>query len=130
MPATHLLRSSRAVCCAVLVVASFRSDRIFGQILLTMKYLPLLLTVATAATALAAAVVQDPSHQDVLAPTEQYLIEIEPGNTRWVTEKEKWALKRVCRMLQRKIEAKVNVSYRKASTSWTSRNLDTNGDMS
>lgn len=26
---------------------------------------------------------------------EQYLIELEPGNTRWVTEEEKWELKRV-----------------------------------
>lgn len=27
--------------------------------------------------------------------SEKYLIELSPGNTRWVTEDEKWALKRV-----------------------------------
>lgn len=27
---------------------------------------------------------------------EQFLIELSPGETRWVTEDEKWALKRVC----------------------------------
>ncbi len=29
------------------------------------------------------------------AATEQYLIELGPGNTRWVTEDEKWVLRRV-----------------------------------
>lgn len=27
--------------------------------------------------------------------SEKYLIELSPGNTRWVTEEEKWALRRV-----------------------------------
>ena len=27
---------------------------------------------------------------------DQYLIELSPGETRWVTEDEKWALRRVC----------------------------------
>lgn len=62
-----------------------------------MKYLASLFASITAATALSAAVVQDPSrHQDVLAPAEQYLLEIEPGTTKWATEEEKWELKRVC----------------------------------
>ena len=30
--------------------------------------------------------------------TEKYLIELAPGNTRWVTEDEKWELRRVCPM--------------------------------
>ncbi|KAK5938890.1 Leucine aminopeptidase 1 [Knufia obscura] len=62
-----------------------------------MKYFTSLLTAATAASALSAAVLQDPSrNQDVLAPadSEQYLLEIEPGNTVWVTEDEKWELRR------------------------------------
>lgn len=29
-------------------------------------------------------------------PEEQYLIELAPGETRWVTEEEKWELRRVC----------------------------------
>jgi leucyl aminopeptidase len=29
------------------------------------------------------------------ADTETYLIELAPGNTRWVTEEEKWELRRV-----------------------------------
>ena len=57
-----------------------------------MKYFASLLT---AATAISAAVVQEPIHQDVLASSEQYLLEIEPGLTRWATEEEKWELKRV-----------------------------------
>ena len=63
-----------------------------------MKYFASLLTAATAASAFSAAVVQDPSqHQDVLAPSEaeQYLLEIEPGSTKWATEDEKWELRRV-----------------------------------
>lgn len=60
-----------------------------------MKSLASLLTVVTAATALAT--VQSPLHdQDSLTVSDQYLIEIEPGNTRWVTEEEKWELRRVC----------------------------------
>ena len=59
-----------------------------------MKGLAVLLTSVTAASALRGAVVpgQD-RHQDVIAPTEQYLLEIEPGNTAWYTEEEKWQLK-------------------------------------
>ena len=63
-----------------------------------MKYFTSLLTAATVASALSAPVVQDPSHnQDVLTPTEpeEYLLEIEPGNTVWATEDEKWELRRV-----------------------------------
>lgn len=63
-----------------------------------MKYFASLLTAVTVVSALSAAVVQDPSHhQDVLAPAEPelYLLEVEPGNTRWATEDEKWELRRV-----------------------------------
>lgn len=37
------------------------------------------------------------SDQAVLdhSPENQYLIELDPGNTRWIAEEEKWALKRV-----------------------------------
>jgi len=58
-----------------------------------MKSLASLLTAVTVAAALAT--VQSPLHdQDSLAPADQYLIEIEPGNTRWVTEEQKWELRR------------------------------------
>lgn len=60
-----------------------------------MKYIPSLLTAATAATALSGAVVQNPIHQDVISSEELYLLEIEPGLTQWATEEEKWELRRV-----------------------------------
>ena len=33
------------------------------------------------------------------ADNELYLIELAPGETQWVTEEEKWELRRVCRTL-------------------------------
>lgn len=60
-----------------------------------MKYYSLLAgLLATTATALS--IVE--SGQAVLgeaAEAERYLIELGPGNTRWITEEEKWALRRV-----------------------------------
>lgn len=57
-----------------------------------MKYCSLLAgLLTTTATALSIA-------QSVLgeaAEAERYLIELGPGNTRWITEDEKWALRRV-----------------------------------
>ena len=38
---------------------------------------------------------QRPLKDDAAAPEDQYLIELGPGETRWVTEDEKWALRRV-----------------------------------
>jgi leucyl aminopeptidase len=35
------------------------------------------------------------------ADAERYLIELAPGETQWVTEEEKWELRRVCRELYR-----------------------------
>lgn len=63
-----------------------------------MKFLSLLALSATGLTAVLAADVLDqvplgaPEKQTV---EEQFLIEFGPGNTRWVAEDEKWALKRV-----------------------------------
>lgn len=55
------------------------------------------------AVALAAAVATPNEPQIVLQnpqvtidEPDQYLIELSPGETRWVTEDEKWALRRVC----------------------------------
>lgn len=55
------------------------------------------------AVALAAAVATPKDPQIVLQnpqvttdEPDQYLIELSPGETRWVTEDEKWALRRVC----------------------------------
>ena len=60
-----------------------------------MKYINLLaVSLATTTTALS---ILNPN-QAVLGDSpevERYLIELEPGETRWVTEDEKWALKRV-----------------------------------
>jgi len=74
---------------------------------IAMKTLTQLVTLATAATVLAT--VQSPlQDQDVLVPAEQYLIEIEPGNTQWVTEEEKWELRRVCTIAKCKPNTDVN----------------------
>jgi bacterial leucyl aminopeptidase len=34
-----------------------------------------------------------------LADNEQFLIELAPGETKWVTEEDKWELRRVCTIL-------------------------------
>lgn len=39
-------------------------------------------------------VLQNP--QVTIEEPDAYLIELSPGDTRWVTEEEKWALRRVC----------------------------------
>lgn len=66
-----------------------------------MKSTTLLLPLYTAA--LAAAVSSPQDHQAVLqdqqqvtiAEPDEYLIELSPGETRWVTENEKWELRKV-----------------------------------
>ena len=58
---------------------------------------------------------------------DHYLIELGPGNTRWIKEDEKWALRRVCAdlgHLQHHLrEDGVLTPDRMASTSWTLRTL-------
>lgn len=61
----------------------------------------LLLSLYTASLAAAIAhpktpqvVLQNP--QVTIEEPDEYLIELSPGETRWVTEDEKWALRRVC----------------------------------
>lgn len=52
---------------------------------------------SVAATATASSILRP--DQAVLgddSSSEKYHIELSPGNTRWVTEDEKWALRRVC----------------------------------
>lgn len=59
-----------------------------------MKIIPILLTTAAAASALS---LLEPN-QAVLgddAQLEQFLIELGPGDTRWISEDEKWSLRRV-----------------------------------
>lgn len=61
-----------------------------------MKYICALALVATAVTGL----FLSPSEQTALkeqtvVPEEKFLIELGPGETRWVTEDEKWILRRV-----------------------------------
>ena len=65
-----------------------------------MKSTTLLLPLCTAAYAAAAfnpehaqAVMQEP--QLTIVEPDEYLIELSPGETRWVTENEKWELRKV-----------------------------------
>jgi hypothetical protein len=71
-----------------------------SQHLYTMKS-SLLLSLCTAALVAGAAhpnepqvVLQDP--QTTFVEPDEYLIELSPGETRWVTEEGKWELRRVC----------------------------------
>ncbi|KAK5095805.1 Leucine aminopeptidase 1 [Lithohypha guttulata] len=61
-----------------------------------MKYFTAALTAATAVSALSVVSRPNVAHQNVLAPAdaEQYLIELGEGDTRWITEEQKWELKR------------------------------------
>ena len=61
-----------------------------------------LLSLSAVALAVAVATPKDPqivfqNPQVTIDEPDQYLIELSPGETRWVTEDEKWALRRVCR---------------------------------
>lgn len=61
----------------------------------------LLLSLCTAALATAAAHPKDPQvvlkeQQPTIIEADEYLIELSPGETRWVTEEGKWELRRVC----------------------------------
>jgi len=61
----------------------------------------LLLSLCTAALATAAAQPKDPQavlqeQQPTIVEADEYLIELSPGETRWVTEEGKWELRRVC----------------------------------
>lgn len=68
-----------------------------------MKSTTLLLPLYTAALAAAVsspqgqAVLQD-QQQVTIAEPDEYLIELSPGETRWVTENEKWELRKVCHL--------------------------------
>jgi bacterial leucyl aminopeptidase len=64
----------------------------------------LLLSLCTSALVGAAAhpkdpqvVLQDPLLQPTIVEPDEYLIELSPGETRWVTENEKWELRKVSR---------------------------------
>ena len=63
-----------------------------------------LLSLSAVALAAAIATPKDPqvvlqNPQVTIDEPDQYLIELSPGETRWVTEDEKWALRRVCVLL-------------------------------
>lgn len=56
-----------------------------------------LLAVSLAATATALSIARpDQAALGVTPDVKKYLIELSPDETRWVTEDEKWALRRVC----------------------------------
>ena len=62
-----------------------------------MKLLPLLAAAGiVAARSLEYQQVFSEEQLAVQDTAETFLIEVEPGTTRWVTEDEKWELKRVC----------------------------------
>jgi bacterial leucyl aminopeptidase len=56
-----------------------------------MKYPALIAFAACAASGLFIG-----NEQQALGEQEQFLIELSPGETRWISEDEKWELKRVC----------------------------------
>jgi bacterial leucyl aminopeptidase len=61
-----------------------------------MRYAYLLALVAAAVTGLSISQHQQKALQEqVPVSQEKFLIELQPGETRWVTEDEKWALRRV-----------------------------------
>lgn len=97
-----------------------------------MKYLQLALLFASTVIA---GLTRKTSEQAVLGHSPetkyQYLIELEPGDTRWIAEEEKWALKRVrsCGMYlsENLVSIKGLYSERQASTSWILRILVISG---
>lgn len=59
------------------------------------------------------------NEQDVLDAEEaSYLIELAPGETRWIAEEEKWVLRRVRQAVRQ--EEDILKYCRKEPTSWTS----------
>lgn len=69
-----------------------------------------LLSLSAVALAAAVATPKDPqvvlqNPQVTIDEPDQYLIELSPGETRWVTEDEKWALRRVRIISMKSIDA-------------------------
>ena len=58
------------------------------------KYVALYATVLV--TSISAWTLFPQGQSPLVAETERYLIELGPGETRWINEDEKWVLKRVC----------------------------------
>lgn len=91
-----------------------------------MKSTTLLLPLYTAALAAAVSqpkdaqvILQDP--QLTIVEPDEYLIELSPGETRWVTEDEKWELRKVCcRLWHDRQKSRLTIGS-KTSTSSTSR---------
>ena len=86
-----------------------------------MKYSSFL---AAAFAAAVAARSVETSPQTVLedgSKVERYLIELEPGETMWITEDQKWELRRVSTF--ESIDNSMLIRSRKESTSWTSPTL-------
>jgi hypothetical protein len=52
---------------------------------------------------------------------ERYLIELSPGKTQWVTEEEKWELRRVGRSYSNRLLVSLIIRHRMVKTSWTSQ---------
>lgn len=84
-----------------------------------MKYTTLLgaaYAVAAGASVLPALVEQLPGagwlSRITTSPTERYLIELEGGETRWISEDVKWQLRRVC-LFSMRLECELTCWYRK-----------------
>lgn len=58
------------------------------------------LTLAVASAAALSIGSRPQADQNVLGEPEQFLIELSPGETRWISEDEKWELKKVFRPIE------------------------------
>jgi bacterial leucyl aminopeptidase len=84
-----------------------------------MKYACALVLVASAVTALSLPQNQQTALKDQVAgPEESFLVELQPGETRWVTENEKWVLRRV-RREEKCSSLPLTLYHRKVATLWT-----------
>lgn len=87
-----------------------------------MRYLSLLALVASSATALSIDRVSPGQNFLGSIEEERFLVEIEPGKTKWVVEEDKWEMRRVCSPLAYTHKAN---DFRMALISWTSRTHST-----
>ena len=74
--------------------ASHIQDQLYNTNLLVMKSSGFL-AASLLASSVAASILQPLAQQQPIQEEELYLVELAPGQTRWISEEEKWELKRV-----------------------------------
>ncbi len=85
-----------------------------------MKYACVLMLAVAAATASVLPQLQQAALKDqVPVVQEKFLVELQPGKTRWITEEEKWALKRVRSSRSGLPVHADTTTHRKVITLWT-----------